>query len=1230
MSMAFIRRLQRFSAALGTAVVGVLILATPTTLQAQTTTASMSGAVKDSQGGVLPGANVTLTSRTQGNALTATTDGEGRFVFPIVRPDTYTLRITLTGFKTIERTNVVVNANDKFSAGVFALQVGEMTEEVSVVARVAELQSSSGERSFTLESQAIQNIANNGRALFGFTTLVPGILPQANNGGTGMGGPAEQVSGFTANGQRPNSNNMTVDGVANIDTGDNGGNMATTNIDAVSEFKVLMNSYQAEYGRAVGAQVQVVTKSGTQEFHGSGYWYGRRSDWNANSWTNKRAGAPAPVGQGKVIALPKASRNDYGYTLGGPIFIPGKFNMDKKKLFFFFSQEFQRRNDPVSERLSRVPTALERTGDFSKSVDSAGNPFPYIRDYTTGLPCGPSDTRGCFSDGGVLGKIPANRLYQPGVNALGIYPAPNTSAGSGLNYTSQSPSTAPRREEMLRLDFQATDSWRFTGRYMRNKDLQQLPYGITWAGAGSNNLDTVGTTFDHPGKNWMVSTTGIINNTTSVEASVGSANNSLTYAVGNSDLRRAAAGLGGMPLLFSGALQDDYIPDMRFNGGRVGGNAGFFQTDRGPFVNQNTTYDALANLNKIWGAHTAKFGVYYQSSWKPQSPFASFNSQINFIDDGNNPFDTGFGYSNAATGVFNTYTQASKYALPEWSYKNVEWYAQDNWKASSKLTLDYGVRFYYLTPQWDKSLQASTFVPDQFNASQAARLFTPVCIGAYPCSGANRRGMDPALAGQTPTLSNTVDGRFIGRLTPGSNRFNGSFQAGQGISDTMQDGNAFRVSPRFGFVYDASGKGTTIVRGGAGIFFDRPQGNMVFDMIANAPGILQPQLQWGRLQDLASSAGDPYPTLTQNPTAFGFKPPKIYQWNLGVQHKLFNAVTWDIAYVGSESKDVLRRYQLNSVPLGAKFLPQNQDPTRAPSTIPGATALPDDLLRPYPGYGNIQMWDYSSSGNYHALQTSLSRRFDNGIMFSAFYVWSKALTLEHNNDFNQGGPPACQCGTPNFTAEEVRRLDYSYAPYDRPHNFVVNFIYQTPKFASGALGVLLNGWQISGIYALASGVPYHINYTIPGISATNLTGNNGQPSARVVVNGDPGSGSTGDPYKQINTSVFAPPKPGSKGDESARYFLHGPKINQLDLSLAKRVSVGRKINMEVRLDAFNALNHTQFSGVNNTVNFASLTDPTITNLPYDAAGNLVRPNGFGTINGVRAPRQLQLVTRLTF
>jgi hypothetical protein len=1190
--------LDRLRALVGMALVGLVFSAAPALVRAQSTSASVSGSVQDAQGGVLPGVAVTLTSRTQGNTFTTTTDTEGRFIFPIVRPDSYSLQVSLEGFKTLERTNLVVNANDKFSAGNLTMEVGQMSEEITVTSRVSELQTESGERSFTLESQALTNIANNGRALFNFATLVPGALPQGMGGaGTELG----SVSGFTVNGQRPNSNNITIDGVANIDTGDNGGNMATTNIDAVAEFKVLTNAYQAEYGRAVGGQLQVVTKSGTQAFHGSGYWYGRRSEWNANTWTNKRVTPEIPK--------QKTSRNDSGYTVGGPVYLPN-FNENKTKLFFFWSQEFQRRVDPAAERRTRVPTALEKRGDFSQSVDASGNPWPYIRDFTTGLPCGPTNTSGCFSDGGVLGRIPANRLWAPGISILNIFPDANANLGGGLNFTSQNPNEAPRREDLLRMDFQATDNWRITGRYMKTKEDILQAYGTTWAGNGSDQLPTP-TLFMHPGSNYMLSATGVLNNSTSLELQWGRASNSLNYELQLDKLRRSNAGLAAFPYLFPDAVQGDYVPWFEFRGGRTG-NSGQYQTDRGPFTNENITHDAIVNLTKVWGSHASKIGFYYQQSYKPQSIFASFNARVNFADDANNPFDTGHGYANAATGVFNTYTQANKFALPEWRYKNYEWYVQDNWKPSNRLTFDYGVRFYHLSPQWDTTLQASNFLPDQFDRSQAVRLYRPAIVNGE-------------RVGQDPVTGQTVSGRFIGRLVPGSgNRFNGAFQAGQGIEEQLQDGAAFRTSPRLGFAYDLTGNTDTIIRGGYGIFYDRPQGNQVFDMISNAPGVLNSTLQWGRHQELTAAGGDPPPTLSLNPSGFDFKPPRVQQWNLGVQRKLWRNLIYDLAYVGSESTDLLRQVQINSLPFGATFQPQNQDPTRPPSTVPGATALPNDLLRPYPGYGDIRMWDYTGYGNYHALQTGVTRRYDNNWMFSAFYVWSKSLTI-NNDDFT--------AGVPNLTEEETKRIDYSYANYDRPHNFVVNFIYQMPTVTDRrALGVLVNEWQLSGVYRWTSGRPLQVNFSIPGIGATNLTGTN-NPNARVVLTCDPGRGWSGDPYRQFNTACFAPPQPGSNGNESARYFLRNPPINNVDLSLSKRIGVIRDVKFEIRIDAFNALNHTQFTGPGNqimTVNFASLTDRTITNLPHDANGNLVRPNGFGAIDNVSQPRTLQLVTRITF
>lgn len=1178
------RRFRRVVA--GLALAAALVLAGHATLQAQTTSASVSGSVKDAQAAVLPGASVTLTSETQGTALTSVTDGMGNFFFPYVRPDTYTLKVSLQGFQTVQKMKVVVNANDRLMAGAFTLAIGQINESVTVTGQSSDIQLASGERAYTLQSSTIQNIAVNGRSFFGLAVLVPGILPNSDT--------PTQVSNFNVNGQRANSNNMTVDGVANIDTGDNGGNMAQTNLDAVAEFKVLTSSYQAEYGRAVGGQVQVVTKSGTQKYSGSAYWYARRSEWNANTWLNDRSGTP----------LPKSARNDTGFTFGGPI-IP------KKNLFFFFSQEFQRRTDPASEQRVTVPTALERAGDFSQSVDANGNPYPYIKDYTTGLPCGASNTSGCFQDGGVLGKIPANRLYAPTQAALSLYPTANVSGQVGYNYKSQTPASQPLNQSLIRMDYQLNNNWRLTGRYMFHSNKNILPYGVSgWSIGG--NLDTMDVISNTPAKNWLVSTTGILNNSTSLEISVGSAHNSLDHYTDNTKLTRAGAGMSSLPMLFPSAIQNDYIPYFTYGGGRIA-NAPVFRINQAPFTNFNTTYDVVANLTKVMGSHAAKAGLYYQKSLKDQSAFATFNGQINFNNNTSNPYDSQHPFANAALGIYDSYTQASAYLKPKWRYTNYEWYLQDNWKKTDRLTLDYGVRFYYLTPQWDVSKQAANFLPETFSASKAVRLYAPAVV-----NGA-RVGYD-ALTGTT------VNATFIGRVVPNSgDRFQGTVQAGNGIDQTLTDGSKFRVSPRLGAAYDITGKGRFVARGAFGIFYDRPQGNQVFDLINNPPAVQTPTLNWGLVSSLATTS-PLYAPVSLFPNVYAWKIPTVYQWDLGVQIQLPANFTLDVSYVGSKSQNLLQYRNLNAIPYGLAYQASSQDPTKgqtctgcsALSTNPGANALPVDFLRPDVGYTDIRLWEFEAYSDYKSLQTTITRRFSKGLMFSGYYAYSAAKgTLGGDWDYAR-------------IDGKDKQANYGPLSFDRPHSFVVSFVYQTPSVTSGPLAYITNGWQISGNYRWYSGTPATAGFSIPGIGNVNLTGSYTE-GARIVLTGqDTGSGYSSDPYKQFNVAAFTMPQPGSIGLESPRYTMRNPPIDNLDLSLSKSFPMGGKRRIEVRLDAFNALNTTQFSGVNRTLNFASLTDPTVTNMPYNSSGQLVNMNGVGTINGVRAPRQLQMMARFSF
>ncbi|MBO0801299.1 MAG: TonB-dependent receptor, partial [Blastocatellia bacterium] len=456
-------------------------------------------------------AKVVVTDQSKGVAFSAVTDKEGRFTVTQLQPGRYSIKVESTGFRKFELKDVVLNANDKLSVGDLSLEVGAVEQVVEVVSEGQQLKTESGERSDALVGEQLQNVAVNSRTYLALAAVTPGVVVTGNYQTAGHGG----LGNISANGARFNENQLTLNGIGNVDTGNNGDQLATVSLDSVQEYKILTSNYQAEYGRSAGAQINVVTKSGTNEFHGSGYLFHRHEGLNANNWKNNRDGL-----QRNLYRF-----NDGGYTIGGPIKLPKKLRLNDK-LFFFWSQEYQRQLRPEGRRDVTVPTALERMGDFSNSVDKNGNPV-YIKDPTVAGACNASDQTACFKDGGVLNKIPQNRLDPSGLAILNMFPLPNaqSAANKGFNFTSQIPDSYPRREDLLRIDANLTDRWKIFGHILNNYDSVTSDYGSFVL--GSNTPFGTPITDARPGRSYAIGLTTIINPTMTNEFTWGYGHNQI-------------------------------------------------------------------------------------------------------------------------------------------------------------------------------------------------------------------------------------------------------------------------------------------------------------------------------------------------------------------------------------------------------------------------------------------------------------------------------------------------------------------------------------------------------------------------------------------------------------------------------------------------------------------------------------------------------------------------------
>jgi Carboxypeptidase regulatory-like domain/TonB-dependent Receptor Plug Domain len=1148
---------------------GVWLLAA--VASAQSVSGSISGSVVDPSHQMIPGATVTLVNEQTGVTRTTTTNETGTFVFSAVQPAKYTVRIEMQGFRAAARQNIVLPANERLSIGVVQLDVGGVTETVTTTAEGSFVQTTSSERSALLTDKQIEMVAVRGRDVMSLLKVLPGVAYTSDSEAPGgsFGTTTPNIGGI-----RNTWNTVTVDGLVGNDLGSPQTFSGTINFDAIGEVKVQLNNYQAEYGRNGGSMVSIVTKSGTREYKGSAYAYKRDESLNANDFFNNRNG----------VAKPLYRYTTLGATLGGPA--PVKDLNDK--LFFFYSFENWDTRVPQPVRTVTVPTALERASDFSQSFTQAGA-LIVIRDPATGQPF-PGN------------RIPADRINPNGLALLNVFPLPNaldrSLTGGNYNYQFQESLKVPRHQHLARIDYRPTAKdaiyGRFSTWYADNQGFA-VP-------AGAANWGLLGQHYTFDDNSFITNYTRILSSAVVNELSVGyrhstEAGSALTQA-GLDRVTRADVGytLGQ----FTPSLNPlGIIPTATFTGGGVPNPAAITFEGRFPLTGADTFLTVNDTLSLARGNHTYKAGLYFEHSRNEEGKTAtalstntgSFPGSFEFNVDTNNPFDARHPYANALLGDFRSYSEATTRPGGDGTASVLEWFAQDTWKPTQKLTLDYGLRFAWYTHWRQKDGQGASFSLERYDPSKAPLLYQPVLVGT------TRMARNPVTGEIAPAV-------LIGALVPGTGDPNNGL-----VVDTdpnyprgFKEAPPVLLEPRVGFAWDPTGHGKTAVRANVGIFHNtRVSGNVNWQASRNPPLQLNPQVFYGTMATLLQSAGATFPSTVQ-----GFEKdthtPTAYQYSVGLQRAIGWDTVVDVAYVGSKVRDLLQTRNINLVPYGARFMPQNTDPTTG-------TPLNDNFFRPYPGYSDINFFENTGISDYDALQLQINRRFSKGLQFGVAYTYSRS------KDYTSAADTGTGANMRIATYQDPREWNYGLSSFDQPHVLVINYTYDLPRVSSlwdnAVVRSVFDNWQLSGITAFASGTPSGV--TLALADNADLTG--GGDGTRVVVTGDP---SVNDPSftQWFNTSVFARPATGDVGN-GHKDIIRLPGVHNWDITLFKRVPFGGgRRYFQLRWEMYNVFNHTQYNGVDTTARFS-------------AAGAQVNPT-FGQVTSTRSPRIMQASVRVVF
>lgn len=1128
-------------------------------LDAQTISSTLKGTVQDSSGAVIPGASCKLTNPSTGVTLTVTSAHDGGFQFLDILAGTYTLAVSAPGFKSFDLHGIEILSSEFHSAGNITLQVGQPSDSIQVTESSAPVQLSSGERSDTITGRELNDIAVKGRDFMSYLSTITGVV-DTNTTRDAM--QRNATSGIHINGGRDTQAVLMLDGVPIIDSGNNGASQEP-NMDSIAEVRVLTNGYQAEYGRNSGGAITVVSKTGSNRFHGSAYDYYRDEELNANNFFNNAT----------LTGRPPYRYRMTGWSLGGPVLVPFKKDLLHNKLFFFFSEELVGSQVTNATKFDATPSALERQGNFSQSYNTNGSLIK-ITD--------PLNNKAQFP-GNI---IPASRIDPTGQAILDFYPLPNytdpnPSKVYSYNFRDTYSGSWPRRQNMGRLDYNLSPSLTLYYRILDDYSSLLSPWG-NWVNGSANYLVTP-VIWSRPARTHTVHATKIFSASLVDELTLGKAFNGVYISpLDTSKVQRSL--MGNPPQLYQSATgEPGWLPAIGFGGTPA-------NTINGSLANQLpeglpcTAYVIQNNLSKVWGPHQIKVGLYFERNHKQQPAGSAYRGSYSFANDGNNPLNTGDGFSNALLGSIDSYTQANNWPIGSYLFWDAEWYLQDNWKVSRRLTLDYGIRFYHMPPTIDNNHTIATFDPRLYNPAQSPVLYRS---GKDPATGA-AAAINPITGAVAPAV-------YVGQFIPGiGNPSDGAAVGGiNGYPAGLYTTQAVAYGPRMGFAYDLFGNGKTAIRGGWGMFKDKTQGNLTYNESGQAPVTQSPTIYYTTFATIAQGAAQGLINAVAGPSnitqIYGYNPlPTVMNFNFGIQHQR-GSMIFDVAYVGSLNRHLPLDINLNPIPIYSMLQPQNA----------GLTA---NFLRLYQGYANISSQQFVGTSNYNSLQASMHRRFSRGLQFGASYTFGKSL------------------GTASTDTEAVSAYfparSYNYGPlsFNRTQTMSINYLYDIPglgkKFGIRPLGWVADNWQLSGITTFQTGAPF-----LPGFTTTNgenITGST--DGARIEVLSNPYDNIPAGHY--FNPAAFTVPKVGTFGNAGPN-ILYGPGVNNWDLSLTKRFKFSESRTLAFRGEAFNAFNHTQFSGVYATANFNPTT------------GAQIDPT-FGLPNAARNPRNIQLSARFMF